>query len=382
MSVDTTTLAADFERVYGRAPDLIAEAPGRVNLIGEHTDYNGGFVLPMAIDRTVAVAAAARDDGTSRAYARDYDQHDEFPLHRVRRFAGSRGWRDYVRGVAWALLDENYELRGADLLIAGDVPQGAGLSSSAAIEMAVAGALVTVAGGEVKARELALVCQKAENLSVGVQSGIMDQFASGLGQAGHALLIDCRSLEVEPVPLPDRYAIVVVNSKVPRRLAETPYNLRREECAAAAFDLDVETLRDADLDMLEARLGKMPDVNYKRARHVITENGRVLATAVSLRLEKVETAGELMNESHRSMRDQFEMSTPEIDALVEIAMAAGAAGARLTGGGFGGCTVNLVPNGEVEVFRANVIEKYREKTGFDAEVYVCRATEGLRVSHA
>ena len=382
MSVDTTTLAADFERVYGRAPDLIAEAPGRVNLIGEHTDYNGGFVLPMAIDRTVAVAAAARGDGTSRAYSRDYDQHDEFPLHRVRRFAGSRGWRDYVRGVAWALLDEHYELRGADLLIAGDVPRGAGLSSSAAIEMAVAGALVTVAGGEVRPRELALVCQKAENLSVGVQSGIMDQFASGLGQAGHALLIDCRSLEVEPVPLPEGYAIVIVDSKVPRRLADTPYNRRREECAAAAVALDVESLRDANLDVLEARRGVMPDANYKRARHVITENGRVLATAVSLRQEKVEMAGELMNESHRSMRDQFEMSTLEIDALVEIAMAAGAVGARLTGGGFGGCTVNLVPNGGVEVFRANVIEKYREKTGFDAEVYVCRATEGLRVSHA
>lgn len=382
MTVNTARLADDFMKRYGRPPDLISEAPGRVNIIGEHTDYNEGFVLPMAIDRTVAVAAAARDDGILHAYSRDYDQHDEFALARVRRFAGSRGWRDYMRGVGWALLDENFELRGADLLIAGDVPQGAGLSSSAAIEMSVAGALVALAGSPVRPRELARVCQRAENLSVGVQCGIMDQLTSGLGQSGHALLIDCRSLVIDPIPLPDRYTVVVIDSKVPRRLADTPYNRRREESAEAAFELGMQSLRDAEMDMLEARRGQMPDALFRRAHHVITENERVIATAAALRADDIALVGELMRESHESMRDDFEMSAPEIDALVEIARDAGAIGARLTGGGFGGCTVNIVANDQVDAFREAVLVKYREKTSIEAEAYPCKAVDGLQVTRA
>jgi galactokinase len=382
MTVDTARLASDFEKLYGRSPDLVAEAPGRVNLIGEHTDYNEGFVLPMAIDRTIAVVAAARDDDTLHAYSRDYEQHDEFALARVRRFAGSRGWRDYVRGVIWALLDDNFELRGADLMIAGDVPQGGGLSSSAAIEMAVAGALTSLAGCNARPRQLAQVCQKAENIAVGVQCGIMDQLTSGMGQAGHALLIDCRSLAIDPVPLPDQYAIFVIDSKVPRSLANTPYNTRREECAGAAFDLGVSSLRDAEMDMLESRRGLMPEALFRRAHHVITENERVLAMAGALADGNAHLVGELMSASQESMRDDFEMSVPAIDTLVEVALDAGAIGARLTGGGFGGCTVNIVATDNVASFVETTLVRYREKTGLDAEAHVCSAVDGLSVARA
>ncbi len=266
MTADLPALRLAFEKQFGHPAQLIAEAPGRVNLIGEHTDYNGGFVLPAAIDRTVAVALSRRDDDVIRAYSLDYDQCDEFPAGRVRRFAGSRGWRDYLRGVVWALADSQYAITGADIAITGDVPKGAGLSSSAAIEVALAGALTAAAGITIDRTLLAVLCQRAENFFVGVQSGIMDQYASALGKAGHALLIDCRSLEAEPVPLPPGIAIVVIDSKVERRLADTPYNRRREECAEAARRLGVDSLRDATPQVLPKLSGDL----LKRARHIVS----------------------------------------------------------------------------------------------------------------
>jgi galactokinase len=379
MTADITALRQAFERQFGRQPKRVAEAPGRVNLIGEHTDYNDGFVLPAAIDRTVAVALARRDDDVIRAYSLDYDQCDEFQAGRVRRFAGSRGWRDYLRGVVWALADSQYAVAGADLAIAGDVPKGAGLSSSAAIEVALAGGLTAIAEIEIDRRLFALLCQRAENFFVGVQSGIMDQYASALGRAGHAMLIDCRSLEAETVPLPSGIAVVVVDSKVARRLAETPYNRRREECAEAARTLGVPSLRDATPEMLSRLSGDL----LKRARHVVTENARVLAASEALRTGDLARLGALMAESHASMRDDFEASAPEIDLLVELAQQAdGVIGARVTGAGWGGCTVNLVHQDAVDTFAVQVTDAYTRRTGLGAEVHVCRVVDGLRVSDA
>jgi galactokinase len=379
MTADIAALRLAFERQFGRPPQLIAEAPGRVNLIGEHTDYNGGFVLPAAIDRTVGVALSQRDDDVIRAYSLDYDQCDEFPAGRVRRFAGSGGWRDYLRGVVWALADSQYAITGADVAITGDVPKGAGLSSSAAIEIALAGALTTAAGITIDRKLLAVLCQRAENFFVRVQSGIMDQYASALGQAGHALLIDCRSLDAEPVPLPPGVAIVVIDSKVARRLAETPYNSRREECSQAARALGLDSLRDATPDMLSRLSGDL----LNRARHIVTENARVLAAVEALRSGDLDRVGQLMRESHTSMRDDFEASTPEIDLLVDLAQAKdGVIGARVTGAGFGGCTVNLVRDAAVDRFSTNVTAEYERRSGLAAEVHVCHAVDGLRVTDA
>jgi galactokinase len=347
-----------------------------VNLIGEHTDYNDGFVLPVAIDRTVAVAAAPVEGKKVRVYSADFDARDEWPVDAPRR-TGRGEWRDYVRGVAWTLLDAGFELRGADLAIAGDVPLGAGLSSSAALEVAVAGALCAVAGTEMEAERLALLCQNAENQFVGVRCGIMDQLAAACSRAGHALLIDCRSLEMEHVPLPNDMPIVVVDSKVQRELGKTAYNDRREECAAAARALRVESLREA----ATVDLSGLPEPLNRRAGHVVSENRRVLDAVEALRNGDVARFGDVMYESHASLRDDFAVSTPELDLLVERAsQTEGVMGARLTGAGFGGCTVNLVALDAIGRFEASVVEPYREKTGLAAAALVCRAVNGLRVS--
>jgi galactokinase len=354
----------------------MSEAPGRVNLIGEHTDYNEGFVLPVAIDRTVAVAAAMGEGKRVRVYSADFDARDEWPVDSPRR-TGRREWRDYVRGVAWALQEDGYGLRGADLTVAGDVALGAGLSSSAALEVAVRGALCAVAGIEVEPQRLALLCQKAENRFVGVQCGVMDQLAAVCSRAGHALLLDCRSLEMEHVLLPENVAIVVVDSKVPRRLGDTAYNQRRKECAAAAQALGVKSLRDATEEHIE----RLADPLRRRERHVTSENQRVREAADALRVNDVTRVGALMFESHASLRDDFEVSTPELDMLIELASRSeGVNGARLTGAGFGGCTVNLVDRDAVGRFEQSVVAPYREKTGLAAEMLVCRAVDGLRVT--
>jgi galactokinase len=282
-----------------------------------------------------------------------------------------------MRGVVWALLDAHIPVPGADIAITGDVPQGAGLSSSAAIEVAVAGALT--AGYGIEPRDMALLCQKAENLFAGVGCGIMDQFTSALGQRDHALFIDCRSLESEPVPLPEGIAIVIIDSKAPRKLADTAFNRRREECTEAARALGVESLRDAD----EAMLTGLSGVLLKRARHVITENTRVQSAVGALRTGDLTTLGRLLHESHASLRDDFEVSTPELDILVEAAgRIDSVVGARLTGAGFGGCTVNLVRQEAVEQVREAIVVEYNKRTGLTADVHVCRAVDGLRVRDA
>jgi galactokinase len=378
MPADTANLARAFTAQHGRKPQFVAEAPGRVNLIGEHTDYNDGFVLPVAIDRTIAVAVAPRDDDRVRAHAVDHDQRDDFSLDNARRHPMG-GWRNYVRGVLWALLDSQLPLRGVDLSISGDVPQGAGLSSSAALELALAGAICAAANVELPARDLALLCQRAEQMYAGVQCGIMDQFAAALAREGCALFIDCRSLETEDIPLPGSVAIVVIDSKLPRELAGTPYNRRRDECAEAARALGLASLRSAQQSQIES----LPDNLRRRAQHVVSENARVLAARAALRDGDFSALGRLFAESHASLRDSFEASTPEINLLVELANAApGAIGARLTGGGFGGCTVNLVEAAEAHRFGEIVVSQYRQRTGLDAEAHVCRTVNGMQVRDA
>jgi galactokinase len=383
MSVDTGRLLSEFASAFRRPADVLSIAPGRVNLIGEHTDYNEGFVLPVAIDRTVAVAAAARDDRTVAVRSLDHTECDEFDSDPERIPDG--GWRNYVRGVNWALEDEGHSLSGADLVISGDVPQGAGLSSSAAIEVAVAGAAAAVSRLNLPPPEIARLARRAENEFVRVPCGIMDQSASALCRADHALLLDCRTQVYDHIPLPFGEAdvmIVVVDSKVPRRLADTAYAQRQQECRTAAELLGVESLRDADEGMLEGRRTALPDSVYRRARHVISEDARVLAAAEALRGADVSRFGALMRQSHESLRDDFEVSCRELDLLVDLASGTdGVLGARLTGAGFGGCTVNLVRADAIDSFSERVVPRYRNETGLPAEMHVCRAVDGLRVTH-
>lgn len=383
MGANTEALWREFMSAFGREPAVIAEAPGRVNIIGEHTDYNGGYVLPVAIDRTVAVAATLAGGDATRVCALDFGECDEFAPDAPGRRPGG-DWRNYARGVAWALQDAGHRVPGADLAITGDVPHGAGLSSSAAVEVAAAGALAAVSGLDIAPRSLALLAQRAENEFASVQCGIMDQFAAALSREGCALLLDCRSLETQAVPLPasEEVAIVVVDSKAPRRLGDTPYNRRREECSEAARLLGVESLRDASQEMLDAARESLPDHLYRRVRHVITENGRVLEAVETLRRSDLARLGRLMHDSHESLRNDYEVSCAELDLLVDLAQRVeGVLGARLTGGGFGGCTVNFVRREAIDSFRRQVVTEYAKQTGVAAEIHVCRAVEGLRVSH-
>jgi galactokinase len=331
-----------------------ARAPGRVNLIGEHTDYNDGFVLPAAIDRFTTVDVRPRADRVVEVDAADLGERDSFSLDAIDR-TGS--WRDYVRGVVGLLALEH----GADLRIESDVPRGAGLSSSAALEVAVGRALSDLPGDR-----LALLAQRAENEFVGVQCGIMDQFTAALARAGHALLLDCRDLSYRHIPIPNGVVIVVCDSHVERRLASSGYNDRRAACEEAARLLGVAALRDATLEQVAA----LPEELRKRARHVVTENARTLAAADALGAGDLETVGELMLESHVSMRDDYEIVPAELDDLAARVRAVdGCYGSRLTGGGFGGCTVALVAADAVGDARAAV-----ERAG--ATAYVCRASDG------
>lgn len=387
MTADRAAILDAFRRRFGREASVVAEAPGRVNLIGEHTDYNEGHVLPMAIDRTVAVAAAPGEEGV-RALSLDYGEEDAFETASLRQGdlplgrQEASGWRAYVRGVAWALAEAGSPPDGVDLAFGGDVPQGAGLSSSAALEVALAAALAAVSGARIEGGELAALARRAENEFVGLQCGPMDQLAAVFGREGQALLIDCRSLEVEPVPLGD-VEIAVVESGVRRELAETPYNRRREECAEAAAALGVRALRDLSAVALEARREELPEALYRRARHVVTEEIRVAAAEEALRRGELAVVGRLLRGAHESMRDDFEASCPEIDRLVAAAWAAeGVLGGRITGGGFGGCMVNLLRPGSLERFEREVVAPYREETGLPARVHAVRASGGLQVSDA
>lgn len=374
-----TRLHAAFRSEFGHSPTHCARAPGRVNLIGEHTDYNDGFVLPMAIDRDIWIVFSPRDDRQVHLWSVDFGQGSAFGLDAIASDP-SAPWSDYVRGVAWALAERGIALRGLDAVIQGTVPIGAGLSSSAALEVAAGFALLTAAGQRMARADLALACQRAENEFVGNRCGIMDQFVSALGQAGHALFLDCRTLDYEHVPLPAGYRIVVTNSMVRRALVNSAYNERRAQCEEAARVMGIPALRDADEAMLESAKAKLPSVVYRRARHVITENARVLRAVDAMWRGDAEAFGALMDASHRSLRDDYEVSCRELDALVDVARRLpGCLGARMTGAGFGGCTVNLVRADAVDAFVPSLREAYCAAMGLDPDIYVCDAADGAGV---
>ena len=372
-------MRAAFRRRFGGEPESWVRAPGRVNLIGEHTDYNDGFVLPMAIDRDISIAFCRRDDRLVRLWSLDFRQASAFLLDAITPDPSAR-WSNYIRGVAWALAQRGIALRGMDAVLQGEVPVGAGLSSSAALEVAAGLALLHSSGQSMPPADLALACQRAENEFVGNRCGIMDQFISALGRAGHALFLDCRSLQYQHVPLPIGHCIVVANSRVRRALVDSAYNERRAQCEEAARVLGVKALRDTDEEMLQKASLGLVGAPYRRARHVITENTRVLRAVAAMRRGDAETLGALMDTSHASLRDDYEVSCRELDILVEIARRQpGCPGARMTGAGFGGCTVNLVEVDAVDAFVPALREGYLAATGLHAEVYVCDAADGASV---
>ncbi|HZS08830.1 MAG TPA: galactokinase [Blastocatellia bacterium] len=373
-------LKRKFSRLYG-GEAKVYRAPGRVNLIGEHTDYNDGFVMPAAIGFSTWVAIAPRDDRRIAIHSENFSAGVEFDLDESGARAGHH-WSDYVRGVAVKLEETGYHLRGANLFIRGEVPIGSGLSSSAAIEVATGLALADTAGLSVDRVTLAKICQRAENEFVGMRCGIMDQFVSCCGHAGHALMLDCRSLDYKLLPLSDEARLVICNTMVKHQLAGGEYNKRRAECEAGVRHLSqfipgIAALRDVTIEQLEQHGRDLPEVVYRRCRHVVSENARVPAAATALERGDLAAFGQLMGESHRSLRDDYEVSCNELDLMVELAgEVEGVYGARMTGGGFGGCTINLVSAGSVAQFKRTVAERYRQKTGRKPEIYVCTAAEG------
>ncbi len=381
--IESEPLRQIFRERYGAEPRLF-RAPGRVNLIGEHTDYNDGFVLPMAIDRETVVAAAPRTDRRVRLFSLNAEESFEFDLDRPG--AKQRGlWLDYVEGVAQALEARGVTLRGADLGVASDVPVGAGLSSSAALEVSAGLALASVSEREVDRVRLALAGQAAEHEYVGIKCGIMDQFIAALGRAGHALLIDCRSLEAKLIPFETTdVAVVICDTRVKHELSSSEYNTRRAECERGVEILreslpGVRALRDVSVSDLERYGERLPEVIGKRCRHVVTENERTLAAAEALRAGNLDEMGRLMDRSHRSLRDDFEVSCRELDILVDIAgNIGGCVGARMTGGGFGGCTVNLVRRAALAEFQAVIRDEYRRATNIEPGIYVSEAGDGAR----
>jgi galactokinase len=379
-----------FVQRFGGSP-RIYQAPGRVNLIGEHTDYNDGFVMPAAIGFYTQASIAPRPDRKLVIHSENYSEQVEFDLdHLPATRAGH--WSDYVVGVVKMLVRSGRKLGGANLLVDGNVPQGAGLSSSASIEVAVGYALLDLADHapdhvpdrtEIDRTKLALLCQQAENEFVGARCGIMDQFVASHGKRGQALLLDCRSLEYRLLPLPDDVALAICNTMVKHSIAKGEYNQRRAECEAGVRGLskylpNARALRDVTPQDLEAYGRELPDAVMRRCRHVIGENARVLQAAAALELGDLQAFGKLMRQSHRSLRDDFAVSCSELDLMVELAeQAEGVYGTRMTGGGFGGCTIALVQAGCVAAFQRTVQEGYERSTGCKPEIYVCSAADGV-----
>jgi len=366
------------------APPQVFIAPGRVNIIGEHTDYNDGFVLPCAIEFSTRAAIAPRADQKLVLRSAEFAEPFEFDLQNLPRKPLGR-WSDYVVGVAIMLRQAGHLARGANLLVHGEVPIGAGLSSSAAIEIATALALLSLTGTKLALPEIAKLCQRAENEFVGAHVGIMDQFVSCLGKAGHAVLLDCRSLNFELVPVPPQVKLVICNTMVKHEHSGGEYNRRREECEEGVRILSksfpgISALRDVTLEQLEAASNMLPPIIYKRCRHVVEEIRRVLQAVDCLRSSNLDQMGRLMRDSHCSLRDLYEVSCSELDAMVEAAEGLpGYYGGRMTGGGFGGCTVNLVTSSHAEGFRKSIAGRYRERTGISPEIYICSPADGAHV---
>lgn len=382
----TQPLIEAFVRHFATQPTHVAIGPGRVNLIGEHTDYNDGFVLPVALKRDVRIVMRARPDNHVRLYSLEYDEWFEFDLDKLA-YNEQILWSNYVQGIAWSLQESGLTLTGIDGLISGNVPRGSGLSSSAALEVAAAKAFLTASGqpDALPGPQLAKAAQRAENQFVGVNSGIMDQFISVLGVENHALFIDCRSLDYQLVPFPENGALVIGNTKASRTLAGSAYNQRRQECETGVTLLqsvlpDIRALRDVSSAQLEEHKALLPVIVYRRCRHVVGENERVLQTVAALARNDLVEVGRLMNASHDSLRDDYEVSSSALDVMVEAMRSApGCYGARLTGAGFGGCAVALVEPSAQQTIADIIYEKYPKVTNIWPEVYTTRASAGARV---
>ena len=371
-----------FTQKYNKQPELTVYAPGRVNIIGEHTDYNDGFVMPCAINYGTAIAGSKRTDHIWNVYAADLDLEDTFSLNED--FPQSeQKWANYVRGVVKFIQERCPQFKqGADLVISGNVPHSSGLSSSAALEVAMGKFCQQLSDLPLTHTEIALIGQKAENKFVGANCGNMDQLISALGQKDHLLMIDCRSLETQPTPVPKDVAVIIVNSNVPHDLVTGEYNTRRWQCEKAAEFFGVKALRDVSVEEFQKREAELTALNSlvaKRARHVVTENQRVLDAVEALKHNDLTKLGELMGQSHESMRDDFEITVPQIDYLVELAqlVIGKTGGARMTGGGFGGCIVALAPHDKVEAVRKIIADNYEKQTGLKEDFYVCTASQGV-----
>ena len=375
-----SVLNSRFEKKYGADP-AVYRAPGRVNLIGEHTDYNDGFVLPLAIQFSTQVAIAPRNDSKLVMRSEEFADGFEFDLKALPQ--GRAGvWCDYIVGVASVLQQRGNTLKGANLLVESDIPIGSGLSSSAAVEVASALAFLGLAGVSLEKPEIAKICRQAENEFVGARVGIMDQFVSCMGKAGHAFFLDCRSLEFKLVPIPRDVRFVVCNTMVKHELAKGSYNVRREECEEGVklfsqWAPNIRALRDVSAELLEKHLKDLPENVRKRCMHIVQENQRVLDAVESLKSGDAVRLGRLMRESHTSLRDLYEVSCRELDVMVESAEGLpGYFGGRMTGGGFGGCTVNLVRAEDAQNFTVEIARRYERETGIRPDVYICSAEDG------
>jgi galactokinase len=368
-----------FSDYFGAEPSHMVRAPGRVNLIGEHTDYNDGFVLPLAIDRATWIAFRTRNDTTVRLYSLEEKETNEFSLANLEKGPTS-SWREYPKGVAWALGEEGWALRGWEGVSGCNLPMGAGLSSSASFELAVARAFAVASDLAWQPREMARLCQKAENQWVGVNCGVMDQMISAIGRKDHAILIDCRDLSFKAVPLPVGASVVVMDTGTRRGLVGSAYNDRRKQCEAAAEFFGVQALRDVSLDDFRSRATHLDELTRRRARHVITENDRTRRAAQAMKHGDAKLLGHLLDQSHASLRDDFEISNAQLDLMVALACeTAGCFGARMNGGGFGGCAVALVKDDAVPAFLENVRRRYAAAAGLAPKLYLCRATNGAEV---
>jgi galactokinase len=371
-------VVSTFVEKFGESPSVVVRAPGRVNLIGEHTDYNDGFVLPLGIERGVWIALAPDNDRNLDVWSIDFDEAAQFSLDQLER-AGP-AWCEYVKGTAWALEQAGHQLYGWRGVIASDLPIGAGLSSSAAIELATARAFASASNIPWNPTAMAKHAQRAENEWVGVNCGIMDQMISAVGRDGCAMLIDCRSLAIRPVPIPADTVVVIMDTDTRRGLVDSAYNERRSQCEAAAAFFGVAALRDVTPEMFAARAHELESATARRARHVVTENVRTVAAADALCADDKATVGELMNESHRSLRDDFEVSSPALDTMVAIAQRQpGCHGARMTGAGFGGCAVAFVESEQSASFSTTVAAEYTRQSGLMPRIYVTAACEGATV---
>ena len=378
--IDTQNLKRSFATYFNAKSTCIVHAPGRVNLIGEHTDYNDGFVLPMAIDRGIWLALRPRDDKTIRLFSLDLESDSVFELTSL---TPGDGWAAYPKGIANQLLQAGYNLRGFDAMMTGDIPRGAGLSSSAAVELAIARAFSVVSGFEWNAPQMAKLAQQAENEWVGVNCGIMDQMASAACKEGHALFLDCRSLEIQHTPLPNGVSIAILDTSTRRGLVDSAYNERRSQCEEAARWFGVKTLRDVSLEMfnkVDPQNTPLDKLAYKRAKHVITENTRVLEAIDAMKNNDMKRLGRLFNASHDSLRDDFEVTNEALDIIVDVARKQSSCyGARMTGAGFGGCAVALVDEKAASAFAEAVEREYKLRSGLEPGIYISQPCDGAKI---